>query len=276
MYSNINEEKENDNKKKLLDAPLWRNLLCFVVGFLGVTLIGNVIASFFKIAYKDQTLSDELKISISAYINFFTYFILFILLIFCLGLPLFKAIFKDFKHGKKVAKGLMWGAIAMGATVTYNIIIQSIFSWVGDNANESGVNAIILSKPLLSFLMVVVLAPICEEIAYRFGLFGALYKKNRILALVLGGLIFGLIHTPFISLEIIDLIKARDVQQIWIELLNLPSYFLSGIILCLAYEKNESLVSSITAHTLNNLVAFYMTLLASTLPEAIRILFRIF
>ena len=45
-------------------------------------------------------------------------------------------------------------------------------------------------------------------------------------------------------------------REFLIELIYLPPYLISGILLCYAYDKTDNLGSSMIAHSLNNLVSF--------------------
>ena len=78
------------------------------------------------------------------------------------------------------------------------MLVRVIFGEIAqDNANEKAVNEIILNTPILSFLFVVIIGPLCEEITYRLGLCNFLTRKNKFLAVALSAIIFGLIHFNF-------------------------------------------------------------------------------
>ena len=108
---------------------------------------------------------------------------------------------------------------------------------------QNAVEAVIKIHPLLSLIWIPFLGPIVEEFTYRFGLFNALNKINRIFAYVVVSLIFGLIHFNFFA------------PNIAVELLNLPPYIISGLIFSYIYDR-ENLATSIVAHVTNNLVSY--------------------
>jgi membrane protease YdiL (CAAX protease family) len=86
-------------------------------------------------------------------------------------------------------------------------------------------------------VLIVIAAPIGEEVCFRGMLFGGLRERMPMLAAAaLSGLIFGLLHAP----EGITVV---------------PPLAIFGTILALLYEKTGSLVPAILLHMLNNSVA---------------------
>ena len=118
---------------------------------------------------------------------------------------------------------------------------------MGVNTNEEAAESMILAFPALSIIVLGILGPVCEEITYRYGLFSLLDKKSKILAYILTPLVFAIIHFDFGG----DMI---------IELLNLPSYIIAGVLLSLAYDK-FGFHTAVIAHVINNLYAIIVTLI---------------
>ena len=112
----------------------------------------------------------------------------------------------------------------------------------GSNNNEEGITSITTLFPVLSLLIFGIIGPFVEEITYRVGLFNLLRKWNRVLAYLGTALIFGLIHFDF---------KATDIVT---EFINLPSYVVSGLLLCYFYEY-AGFEASFLAHVTNNVFA---------------------
>ncbi len=91
-------------------------------------------------------------------------------------------------------------------------------------------------------LMVMVVAPFVEEIFFRGFFYRALRTRYSIvLAALVNGLIFGLIHFGFDGAD---------------GLLILPPLAFLGVIFCLVYEKTKSLWAVIGMHAFNNTIAF--------------------
>ena len=86
-------------------------------------------------------------------------------------------------------------------------------------------------------LLIVVAAPISEEVCFRGMLFGGLRERlPRLAAALISGLIFGGLHaTTGIS--------------------AVPPLIVFGFVLALLYEKTGSIVPGILLHMLNNSVA---------------------
>ena len=131
----------------------------------------------------------------------------------------------------------------------YNLILlTSGVDITGGNANQENVVSLISEVPILSFISMVILAPILEEITYRYFLYGGIAKYNRNAAIVISGFIFMAVHAIASFSE--------GVDNIGRELLLLPPYMFSGMVLAYAYDKSENLLVSTSIHALNNLISF--------------------
>lgn len=83
-------------------------------------------------------------------------------------------------------------------------------------------------------LLLVVVAPICEEIFFRGFLFGALRSSFRLgPAAVIAGVLFGLVHLPTGPSAV-------------------PMLSVLGVALCIVYAQTRSLYPTIALHALNN------------------------
>lgn len=251
FYSYTN--TENKQEIDLTKGPLNTQIIVFCIGWLGINVIAylvSLLTSLF-VTIPDPELNKEaydLVISqITGPVQFITYFITAVSLLSVLGLPLLKRIFKDFTKLEKIGRGVVYGLVIIGVSMIYGIIAQLLFPGLTDNENEQAVTSMINTYPVLSAILSIIFAPICEEITYRFGLFGLGNRKNKFLGFFLSSVIFALIHANFF---------VDSVDKLLIELVNLPIYMLSGFILSYAFYKEESLATSMTAHAVNNLIAF--------------------
>lgn len=91
--------------------------------------------------------------------------------------------------------------------------------------------------------MAVFLAPIVEECIFRAGVFGLIRRKSRVLAYAVSALVFGLYHVWSGALS--------DP----IQLLFVLDYLPSSLALAYAYERTNSIWSSIFLHMLTNALA---------------------
>lgn len=250
-------EIELEERKKFAYLPNWRLLLFFLVGWLGFQIIGMILQTIVMLKYHVTSL-DELSLSSKVFINFFAYF----LLTFSLLLSAFKEPFiwliHRFKEGKALRDGVAYGFFLLIVSSALGIIINWIRKDGDINANESAIREMAKAYPFFTIIMTVIFAPICEEMTYRLGLFGAIRKRNRYLAYIFGAMIFALIHfQPFTDDETVNK-TAYLINELW----NLPSYIVSGVILCRAYEKHGNIATSMIAHALNNAVAVFSTIIA--------------
>lgn len=108
--------------------------------------------------------------------------------------------------------------------------------------NEEELNAMAASLPVLTFLVVVVCAPIVEEILFRYILQGWLREKIKkggaVIAVIISGTLFALAHiaTPA----------------------DLLCYLPSGLLWCFIYEKTRCISLTICIHGVTNLIAYVL------------------
>ena len=114
------------------------------------------------------------------------------------------------------------------------------------SVSQQIVSQLTVEQPAFAFFMVVVFAPLTEELIFRGMLARYLFpkqdKSKQVLFLLVSSILFALIHFP------------GDVQQFFV-------YFSLGFSLGLAYISRKGLVYSISLHALNNLVGFLMILM---------------
>ncbi|BBX37223.1 integral membrane protein [Mycolicibacterium mageritense DSM 44476 = CIP 104973] len=144
---------------------------------------------------------------------------------------------------RAVGLGLAFGTGGLFVTMPAAVLYQSI---VGQDANSavgevfSGVHAT-WPAALLVFVIVVFLAPICEEIVYRGLLWGALEQRwGRWIALSVSTVVFALAH---------------------LEPARAPLLLIVAIPIALARLFSESLVASTVAHQVTNLLPGVVILL---------------
>ncbi len=236
------------------DGPKWNlfksevilRLVVFLIGLVGLFAIGFAIEIIVLIVNPNLLDSEsDLYIQGLATVNTTQYLILIGIFIFVLWPRLFELI-KRFRYWKHVIVGLGFGVAVIGMTILYNLVVSQ-FVEMETNANEIAAESMITQYPALSFFILGLVGPICEELTYRFGLFNMLKRKNRILAYIISSLVFGIIHFDFTG----DLV---------IELLNLPVYILCGSLFGAAYDLC-GFEGSLTAHMTNNIYAVILTLI---------------
>lgn len=163
----------------------------------------------------------------------------------------FKELIKNSFNNKTLKYGFAGVLCIMAFSIIYNSSITELFK-LGDsgNSNQENVVALIKDNMLFGFLSVVILAPVVEELTYRYCLFGGVYKKKRWLAYLVAGFVFMFMHS------LSSFFTYGFTKELLTEFLYLPPYLFSGLVLCYIYDKSDSLGASTLAHLLNNLVSF--------------------
>lgn len=248
-------ETEKAEKARFFDFPsrelaitTQKSVILFLVGFLGLKLLGQLVQLIFSVL---PNLGFLHGIEGNAAINFTLYFFLFGILIFILNSDIFK-FSKDFTKGKTYLNGIAFGFFMIVVSSAVGSIFRLFAPSAGTNSNEAGVDSITSMYPFLSIIVFGLIGPICEEFTYRAGLFNSLKKLNRYAAYFGTAIIFGLIHFNFSSFF--------DGTYVT-ELINLPTYIVSGLLLCYFYEYG-GLGTSIVAHATNNLFAVLLQVIA--------------
>ena len=138
----------------------------------------------------------------------------------------------------------VWAGVSTGLTLilfglTYEFIFRNLFGFqpaafsMWSNTRSFAVE----NKTLIIFLGVII-APICEEVFFRGGIFKNFSQNGYILyGIFFSSLFFASAH---------------------FDLLSFPVYFVFGILLALTYSKTNSIVPSMIAHAVNNAFAFYL------------------
>lgn len=125
-----------------------------------------------------------------------------------------------------------WMLAAVGAYLAFAIAYTAI---VGE-PHQKDIAEDFGAVPV-QILLIVIAAPISEEVCFRGFLFGGLRKRlPRLAAAFLSALIFGALHA------------ATGVSAV-------PPLFVFGFVLALLYERTGSIVPGILLHMLNNSVA---------------------
>jgi len=145
-------------------------------------------------------------------------------------------------------KSAFWPALgwaALGIFCFY--LVTAIYSVLVPTDVEQGVTEELGADQgtfglIAAGLMVIVIAPVAEEVFFRGFFYKALRSRFSIIAAaVIDGLLFGVIHYNF---------EGADA------LLLLPPLALLGFVFCLVYEKTGSLFPVIGLHAFNNSVAY--------------------
>lgn len=244
----LNKKKHNFKfESRIMEINRNKNISLFLIGWIGLSILALLLSlpilSMNRYFYYTEG---------NSIITFSCYFILLGLLLFILRDDLFR-IFEYFKNKRTYIYGFSYGFLLIVASYAVNIICSLLSNSSTSNDNQQAFVSAANSYPLLSIIVFAFIGPFVEELTYRLGLFSLLTKSSRmniVFAYIIEVLIFALIHFNFESNDIIN------------ELINLPSYIVSGFILTYTYHK-EGIGASYIAHFTNNLLAVILTLLSN-------------
>jgi membrane protease YdiL (CAAX protease family) len=115
----------------------------------------------------------------------------------------------------------------------------------GGSSNQGSVEDMIKAFPAIGFFLVVMAAPIMEELIMRYGIFNI--ATNRKTAIILSATLFAFMHV----------ITASIANQDAMELLQVFPYFAGGIVFTLGYTMNDDKIAHPMAlHATTNCIAF--------------------
>lgn len=165
-----------------------------------------------------------------------------------------KTIIEDFKKFKKDINGNLelafrYWTIGFSIMLISNLFISLILGKT-ISGNEEIVRNYIDPSPLLMAISTVIFAPINEELTFRKSLRDAL--KNKWVYALTSGIIFGGLH-------VISYINVPS------DLIYLLPYSSLGIAFALLYYKTNNIFSSISMHTMHNLLSIIIYLLGASL-----------
>ena len=129
-------------------------------------------------------------------------------------------------------------AVGIYTAVVQPDVEQSVAQDLGADAGTFGM--------LAAGFMIICVAPVAEEFFFRGFFYRALRSRFTVLAAAgIDGLLFGIIHFDFSGAD---------------ALLIVPPLALLGFIFCLVYERTGSLYPVIALHSLNNSIAYAVTI----------------
>jgi membrane protease YdiL (CAAX protease family) len=159
-------------------------------------------------------------------------------------------LFKPFKHGLSYAFGVAGGITLLILSATWNTMAQNLWPWVTANANQTALESMIKTSPIICVILLAFVAPICEEITYRVGLFGFLKRWNVYAAYIIAPIVFGLIHFGW---------QTIGTDAVYVELIDIPSYIFAGVGFALIYDF-FGFGASTVAHITNNLIGVSLSI----------------
>lgn len=239
----MNNELELNNNKiskgKIILISLLYVLLDIAIEIL--VLIPQAIKEMKNLLENGQEFSAD-EFSESTYFPWYGNLIKIALIV--LIIYLFKKQSVDFFKLVELSK-VKWGKITglIISSLAITTIVETLILWLYpqfDTANQVALESTFQNSGALTmFLMLVILAPIGEEIMIRGVFIGVLFKEKPYLGLIVSSVLFALLHGP------------TDIP-------SFITYFVPGLTLGFIYIKTEWIMVPIIAHLLNNLFGYIM------------------
>ncbi|CAN5449838.1 hypothetical protein BH20ACT19_BH20ACT19_14710 [soil metagenome] len=222
--------------------PAWFALAGFLIGLAGTVLFGIVLGLFAALlgADLDAGESSPALVVVGTLAQGVAFALTAVFLAGRVAKP------RRWHFGLRATS--FWPALGWAAlgVVSFYVVSAVYGAVVSPDAEQDTVQQLGGDQGTLGLfvagVMVVVVAPVVEEFFFRGFFYRALRSRfSVIVAALLDGLLFGLIHFGFDGAD---------------GLLILPPLAVLGFIYCLVYERTGSLYPVIAMHALNNAIAY--------------------
>ncbi|MDD2410005.1 MAG: CPBP family intramembrane metalloprotease [Bacilli bacterium] len=230
-----------------------KNKLIDIFKFLVVILLFFNIGKTFSIIFNKLNINvDTFNFIDIAYSEALISLVLFIILFFIYKKTLLDDLFEfkiNIKNNLKNCFKLFVILLIVKIIATFIIYILSFVLKINIlvSENQSIINLLLSSAPIIMLISTVLLTPFVEEIIFRLGLKKII--KNSGLFILLSGLIFGFMH-----------VFPTDIN-ITVALIQSISYVFIGTLIAYYYVKYKNIYFVIIIHSLNNLLGVLATLL---------------
>ena len=213
-------------------------LVGLLVGF-GYLTIFTVIPYLILISLVPG-LSDSLAASVSQIIAA----IIAIGLMFMVSRRVYPLIIKNFTLNS-FKQALRYTGIMYLISISYGIIDTYVFNNNTVNANQQELIKIAGEYPVVFIVLAVIVAPLIEELIFRYYLYKKLEKRGFLLALVVSTFLFSIIH----------IVPSFATGTFLTDIATLPAYLLPSLVFAVAYYQTGKLAVPIFAHFFFNLIS---------------------
>lgn len=250
-----------------MDMRIHKQSIATIIAYLVLYLLGGTIVTYIIAGVISKTSGYDFNALIevmasgskadynlylkATFANTLANFIMYLIMFVALVIINFKTLIAEFKkikdHPISFAIIAICGFVALYG-ISYAINYLYDLYNIGVSTNQNAIISYIEDgSAVLTFIAVVILAPLVEELVYRYAIFDLCPK--RILAYIISIAIFALPHMLSTSASIGE----------W--LLLLIPYLFSGFMLALVYDQSQNIYASISVHLLNNLLSYIMIII---------------
>lgn len=239
--------------------PWFLGVIAAIVIYFASSIAGEFAISLYPLfqGWTMEQAGDWLKSSTAAQFAYVASIEAVTIGLLYLFLRFYKAGFRALGLIKPRAKDALYAILAYPPYLIINIVVTlaagALLSINVEQEQQLGFESVVSNLDLiLTFLSLVILPPLVEEIMVRGFLFGSLKKGMPVVAaaIVTSGL-FGLLHLQFGS----------GAPLLWVAAIDT---FVLSLFLCYLREKTGSLWPAIYLHMLKNGLAFFVLFIAPT------------
>lgn len=138
-------------------------------------------------------------------------------------------------------RSLSFFGIAYLTSVTLSIVVSRILP-NNQAANQQTLDGLFISNPLAILFVVVIVAPIAEELVFRYAMISFKSEKSILISWIVSSLLFGFAH-------IAQAISEGHLEEMWFLLV----YGALGFVLGYVYLKTKNIMYPIFVHAIYNL-----------------------
>lgn len=215
-------------------------VLTYIGMMVAVTVLQVGLYSIELIKSGNDTVSDAYLVRLSSISNLILYISLFLILTYMLRKYLKSQFIKTRNDFKNVVITVLLGIAFIFFVALASSYIMDLIGVTETSANQAGLNELLngsMFDKIALVIFTVLLAPIVEELVFRKAIYSLFEKASPILAIIISGLSFGLLH-----------VLSGDYIQIIF-------YGALGLVLALVYfYSKKNILAAISVHFIYNLV----------------------
>ena len=170
----------------------YKELILLLFGLIGFTVVNLLFSLIFNFVTKENEVQGLTLINTCSYLLFFIFVILMLF-------PYYKDILHKFIKPEAYLWGFVGSVVLIGVSISYNLIIYALRPDTGTGGNQAAVIELVKNYLVISIIVIGIIGPLCEEVAYRVGLFSLFHRMHPAVAYIVTAVVFGLIHFDFTS-----------------------------------------------------------------------------
>ncbi|MDR1138374.1 MAG: CPBP family intramembrane metalloprotease [Clostridiales bacterium] len=207
------------------------------IGFvMGLQILAGFVVAFFAVGADVSDATDLLQnMSVQLIIMFFMQVAFFVAVWSSGSRPLGLIRHRLYLNYRLVLLGVAMWAVAFVAFLSTNVYFGAFLEHIG--YESSGLVMDTVGDRILGAIVIVLVAPICEELVFRFGLLEGLRESGYVKAILFSSLAFALMH--------------MNPEQTFYQ-------FLLGVVCGIAVYKSKSILMGSIIHACNNLFSLFV------------------